>query len=329
MRVCILGAGAIGGFLGARLARAGHEVSVLARGATLAAIAANGLTLRQGGASFTVRPRASDDPARLGPVEAVLVAVKGPALPGVGDAIGPLLGPETPVVFAMNGIPWWYAHARPDLPGAAAGLLDPTGSLRANAGPERAIGCVVDCPNRVEAPGVVACNTDGPGRFTLGEPDGSRSPRLAALAALLESGGMEVPATGDIRRAIWAKLVVNLSRSPLSVLAGVSELELARDATVSAIARDMVRESAAVAAAHGIDLELDWEVLLSPRHRYEHRPSMLQDWDAGRAMEIDSIGVIVSRFAAAAGLATPTIDRVLALLATKARAAGLYAAPPA
>lgn len=324
MQLCVIGAGAIGGYLAARLTAAGHRVSLLARGATLDALRADGLTLSQSGETLTVRPDCTDEAGRIGAVDAVLVAVKGPALVSVGEVIGPLLGAETPVVFAMNGIPWWYDHARPDLPDSASRLLDPDGVLEREIGADRAIGCVVDCPVRVERPGVVVCNSPDRGRFTLGEPDGSRSQRLAELSAVLESGSMDVPPADDIREAIWAKLIINLSRSPLAVLTGASERALAEHAGVSEIAKAMVDESVAVAAAHGFRLEVDPRVMFAPEFRFHHRPSMLQDWDAGRPMEIDSIGVAVARFARAAEIATPVIDRVLALLTLKARAAGLY-----
>ena len=324
MKICIYGAGAIGGFLAAYLSRAGHAVSVIARGANLAALRARGLTLHHADDTFTVYPDCAEDPRQIGAVDTVFVTVKGPALAAVGDAIGPLIGGDTSVVFAMNGIPWWYDHGRDGKPTGAAAMLDPTGSLRRNIGAERAIGCVVDCPTRVSEPGVVVCNGQAKGKFTLGDPDGSASVRVLALSDLLDGAGMDGPVSQEIRQVIWAKLVVNLSRSPLAVLTGVSELTLAEDAAVTAIAEEMIGEAAAVASAHGIDLDLDWPGLLRPEHRFNHRPSMLQDWDAQRPMEIDSIVGIVGRFAAEAGLETPTTDRMLALLVMKAREAGLY-----
>ena len=324
MKICIYGAGAIGGFLGAYLAKAGHEVSLIARGAHLGALRSSGLTLIHGEEKFTTYPDCAEDPRQIGAADVVFVTVKGPALPAVGDAIGPLLGAETPVVFAMNGLPWWYDHGRDAPTTGAAALLDPTGSLRRAVGAERAIGCVVDCPVRIPEPGVVICNRPTKGRFALGEPDGSASERVIALSGLLDEAGLEGPVSRDIRHVIWAKLVVNLSRSPLSVLTGVPETKLSEDREMTGISREMITEAAAVAAAHGITLELDWPRLLETEYRTNHRPSMLQDWDAQRPMEIDGIGVIVSRFAAEAGLRTPTIDRVLAMLRLKAREVGIY-----
>ena len=324
MKICIYGAGAIGGFLGAYLARAGHEISLIARGTQLQALRAKGLTLIHGEEKFTTYPDCAEDARQIGPANAVFVTVKGPALPAVGEGIGPLLGGDTAVVFAMNGLPWWYDHGRDASPTSAANLLDPTGSLRREVGEERAIGCVVDCPVRISEPGVVICNRPTKATFALGEPNGTASERVIALSNVLNGAGLNGPVSRDIRHAIWAKLVINLSRSPLAVLTGVPETKLAADPMMTEISREMITEAAAVAAAHGIHLDLDWPRLLEERHRTVHRPSMLQDWDAQRPMEIDSIGTIVSRFAAEAGLETPTIDRVLAMVRLKALEVGLY-----
>lgn len=324
MKICVYGAGAIGGFLGAYLAKAGHEVSLIARGAHLEALRSKGLTLIHAEDKFTTYPDCAEDPRQIGAVDAVFVTVKGPALAAVGDAIGPLLAGDTPVVFAMNGLPWWYDHGRDGPPTGAAALLDPTGSLRQVIGANRAIGCVVDCPVRIPEPGLVICNRPTKARFALGEPDGSASERVIALSSVLDKAGLDAPVSRDIRQVIWAKLVINLSRSPLAVLTGVPETKLSEDREMTEISREMISEAAAVAAAHGFELALDWPRLLETKYRTIHRPSMLQDWDAQRPMEIDSIGVIVSRFAAEAGLKTPTIDRVMAMLRLKAREVGLY-----
>ncbi|MDG2287013.1 MAG: 2-dehydropantoate 2-reductase [Alphaproteobacteria bacterium] len=324
MKICIYGAGAIGGFLGAYLAKAGHEVSLIARGAHLQALQSKGLTLIHAEEKFTTYPDCAEDPRRIGGADAVFVTVKGPALAAVGEGIGPLLGADTPVVFAMNGLPWWYDHGRDAPLTGAASLLDPTGSLRRVVGEERAIGCVVDCPVRIPEPGLVVCNRPTKAKFALGEPDGTASERVLALSNVLYEAGLDGPVSRDIRHEIWAKLVINLSRSPLAVLTGVPETKLSADPAMTEISREMIAEAAAVAAAHGIHLDLDWPRLLEEKYRTVHRPSMLQDWDAQRPMEIDSIGTMVSRFAAEVGLETPTIDRVLAMLRLKAREAGLY-----
>jgi 2-dehydropantoate 2-reductase len=324
MKICIYGAGAIGGFLGAYLAKAGHEVSLIARGPHLEALRSKGLTLIHGDDKFTVYPDCAEDAHQIGAADTVFVTVKGPALPAVGDGIGPLLASHTAVVFAMNGLPWWYDHGRDAPPTSAAALLDPTESLRRVVGEDRAIGCVVDCPVRIPEPGLVICNRPTKAKFALGEPDGSASERVIALSGLLDEAGLDAPVSREIRRIIWAKLVINLSRSPLAVLTGVPETKLSEDPEMTAISREMIIEAAAVAMAHGVELDLDWPRLLETKYRTIHRPSMLQDWDAQRPMEIDAIGGLVSRFAAEVGLKTPTIDRMLAMLRLKAREVGIY-----
>ena len=323
MRICIYGAGAIGGFLAGYLGKAGHDVSVIARGAHKDAMRLNGLVVQHNGAEFTTRPTVPDSTSEIGPVDVVIVTAKGPALPSVAEGIGPLIGPETAVIFAMNGIPWWYDHGRPTETGAAD-LLDPTGGLRRVVGVERAIGCVVDCPTRVSAPGVIFCGAARPGKYTLGEPTGTVTDRLTRLSEAFFAAGLDAPVTEDIRAIVWAKLVVNLSRSPVAVLTGVDELMLSQDPSTAEIGRRMVDEGLAVAAAHGISLDVDTEALADPANRFVHKPSMLQDWEAGRPMEIDSIVTIVSRFGAAAGVPTPTVDLILGLVRCKAIEAGLY-----
>ncbi len=323
MKVCIYGAGAIGGFLAGYLAKAGHDVSVIARGAHKEAMRLNGLLVQHNGAEFTTRPSVPDAPSEVGPVDVVIVTAKGPALPSVASGIGPLIGPETLVIFAMNGIPWWYDHGRVEETGAAD-LLDPTGELRRVVGVERAIGCVVDCPTKVSAPGIIFCGAARPGKYTLGEPTGSVTERLTRVSEAFSASGLDAPVSDDIRAIVWAKLVVNLSRSPVAVLTGVDELMLSQDPATADISRRMVDEGLAVAAAHRISLDVDPEALADPANRFVHKPSMLQDWEVGRPMEIDSIVTIVSRFGAAAGVPTPTIDFVLGLVRRKAIAAGLY-----
>ena len=324
MKICIFGAGAIGGFIAGHMVRARKNVSLLARGETLAAIRESGLTVEHGPGVFNVHPRCRSVPEDIGPVDVVIVAVKGPALPAVARTIGPLLGPTTSVIFAMNGIPWWYDHGRGARSGAVNDLLDPDGDLQRIIGGHRAIGCVVDCPTRVARPGHVVCNIDGTGKFTLGEPDGSNSERVRMLASLFETSGMAAPVSTEIRTVIWTKLVINLSRSPLAVLTGASELDLARAPGITGICEAMILEAVAVARSHGICLDLDMHSLLDAAFRVEHRPSMLQDWDAGRPMEIDTIVGIVSRLGGEAGVATPVVDRILALLTLKAARAGLH-----
>jgi 2-dehydropantoate 2-reductase len=324
MRIGIVGAGAVGGFLAGHLARAGTEVALLARGPHLAALRDRGLTVESRGERWTVSVPASDKAAELGPVDAVVVTAKAPALPAIAAAIAPMLGPDTPVVCAMNGIPWWYDHGRSGVESRTIARLDPDGAIWRGIGPERAIGCVVDCPSQVAEPGLIRHVAPRPGALTLGEPAGGRSERVERLAAVIEASGVRAPIADDIRAALWAKLLVNISRSPLGVLTGLSERGLAEDPETLEITLAMMREARAVARSHGIEVAFDEAGNRDPQRRSEHRSSMLQDWDLGRPMEIDGIVRSVQDFARAAGVATPTLDVVSALLVAKARVAGTY-----
>lgn len=324
MRIGIVGAGAVGGFLAGHLARAGTEVALLARGPHLAALRERGLTVESRGERWTVRVPASDRAADLGPVDAVVVTAKAPALPAIAAAIAPMLAPDTPVVCAMNGIPWWYDHGRAGAASRTVARLDPDGAIWRGIGPERAIGCVVDCPAQVVEPGFVRHVAPRPGALTLGEPGGGTSPRVERLAAVMAASGVTAPVVDDIRAALWAKLFVNISRSPLGVLTGMSERQLAQDPGTLAITMAVMREAQAVARAHGIEVAFDEARQSDPQKRSEHRSSMLQDWDLGRPMEIDGIVRAVQDFARAAGVATATLDVVATLLVGKARAAGTY-----
>jgi len=324
MRIGIVGAGAVGGFLAGHLARAGTEVALLARGPHLAALRERGLTVESRGERWTVHPAASDRAADLGRVDAVVVTAKAPALPAIAAAIAPMLAPDTPVVCAMNGVPWWYDHGRPGTQSRTVARLDPDGAIWRGIGPLRAIGCVVDCPAQVVEPGFVRHVAPRPGALTLGEPAGGRSARIAELAAVFEASGVQAPVVDDIREALWSKLFVNISRSPLGVLTGMSERQLAQDPGALGITLAVMREAQAVARAHGIEVAIDEARQADPEMRSEHRSSMLQDWDLGRPMEIDGIVRAVQDFARAADVATPVLDVVAALLVAKARAAGTY-----
>ena len=324
MNICIFGAGAIGGFAASYLSRAGHEVSLISRGANLKAFQNTGLTLQHSDQTNTVYPRATDNPIDIGAVDLVLVTVKGPGLRDVGTYIQPLLGDQTQVVFAMNGIPWWYDIVMGRGQMTSTALLDLGGQLQSRVGIERVIGCVVDCPATVSAPGVIVCKRDTKGKFILGAPRSINNSKVKLISGIFEKAQMLAPVSENIEQEIWAKLIVNLSRSPLAVLTGVDEMELARHLETTEITREMVNEANLVALSHGVQLKLNWDQLLKIEYRSEHRSSMLQDWDVQRPMEVDSIIKIVSLFGKEAGIKTPTIDRILALLTIKARQVGLY-----
>jgi len=324
MRVGIIGAGAVGGFIAGHLARAGTEVAVLARGANLDALRRDGVTVKSRGETWTAPVAAADDPAELGTVDLAVVTAKGPSWPALAPLIAPMLRPDTPVVCAMNGVPWWYEHGRTGGSNGPLERIDPGGLVWRTVGAARAIGCVVDCPTIVEAPGVIRHNADRPGGFQIGEPGGPVSDRLHRIAKVFEAADMRAPIVEDIRAALWAKLFVNLSRSPLGVLTGGTEVSLAQNPETAEITIALMREAQAVARTHGLEVPFDEAAHRDPAARSDHKSSMLQDWELGRPMEIDGIVRIVQDFARAGGVATPVLDLIATLLVEKARMAGVY-----
>ena len=326
MRICVFGAGSVGGYLAGFLARGGAEVSVVARGAHLAAIRADGLRVETPDDTVVARVAAGDDPADLGPQDAVLVTVKAPALPSVAAAIAPLLRPDTPVAFIMNGIPWWYFHAHGGaLDGRQLPLLDPDGGLQRTVGPHRAIGGIFWPACSSPAPGVVRLLT-GFGRGTvLGEPDGRSSARVLALADAFRAGGLPIAVADNIRALIWRKLLFNLSAGPMCVLTETPVLRTYAEAASVLCSRAMVTEAAALVRAIGIDPDVDMGAIMDSNAQLMHRPSILQDLEASRPMEIDALYTVPLEMARMLGVPTPTLDLIVALIKLKARARGLYA----
>jgi 2-dehydropantoate 2-reductase len=323
VKVCVYGAGAIGGHVAARLARGGAEVSVIARGPHLAAIRQRGLTVQAHDGVLHSRPRASDNPAEIGPQDAVVVTVKAPALPSVAAGIAPLLGPETSVAFVMNGIPWWYHDGTPEA-GRRLPELDPGDALRCAVGIPRTIGGVVYSAATVVEPGTVQVEAKD-GRVILGEIDGSLTPRLRALAAAIAAGGMGGVAVPDIRAAVWAKLLGNLMTGPLCILARSCMEDTLASPAVRETAIRMAREVTAIAAAQGWPIAGDApETRIARSSKLRHKPSILQDLEAGRAMEIDALFAAPLRLAREAGVAVPTLDVMTALATRAAIAAGLW-----
>ncbi|MBL8837965.1 MAG: 2-dehydropantoate 2-reductase [Alphaproteobacteria bacterium] len=326
MKLCVYGAGGVGGGLAVPLALSGVDVSLVARGAHGEAIARDGLTVVQGESRRTARVRVSADPAALGVQDVVIVTVKATDPAGLAASLPPLLGPDTAVVFAQNGIPWWYAHGLADaanLPDLAR--LDPGGALARSVGARRAIGCVIYAPMEVVSPGVVRINGTAPLRFVLGEPDGSTSARVAAIARAFEAAGHGAPVVADIRREIWKKLLLNAAQSPICCLIGASINAIGPNAALRALANALVGEVSAVAAAYGVKVALDKELEIgSPGLNLVHKPSMLQDLEKGRPLEIDAMLAAVQDFARARAVATPNLDVVTGLLIGRATVAGLY-----
>ncbi|WP_439597160.1 ketopantoate reductase family protein [Falsiroseomonas sp.] len=323
MRICVYGAGAIGGHIAGRLARGGAEVSLVARGAHLAAIQANGLTVQAHDGTHHSRPKASADPRELGPQDAVIVTVKAPALPDVAAGIAPLLGEKTAVAFVMNGIPWWYflGHEGPHrdmrLP-----AVDPGGALEKAVGLARTIGGVVYSASEVVSPGVVH-SEHGNIRVILGEPDGRISDRAKAISAVLEAGGMPSPVTPEIRMELWAKLLGNLGNGPICVLTRRGVRDSFADPLLRDAARRSAQEGQAIAAALGVTLP-DSHVERVAAANMAHKPSILQDLELGRPMEIESLFATPLHLARLTNTPTPQLDLLVAMVKQAARAAGLY-----
>jgi 2-dehydropantoate 2-reductase len=300
-------------------------VSVVARGAHLAAIAAGGIEVRAPDGVFHATVRAAADAAELGPQDAVLVTVKAPALASVAAAIAPLLGPATPVAFVMNGIPWWYFHGHGGaLEGRRLARVDPGDALWQAVGPQRAIGGVIYSASAVVEPGVIAVEHVR-SRLVLGEPDGTASERCMALAAAVAAGGAFLgETTPRIRDVVWQKLAMNLATGPLAVLTQSAPSAFLAEPAAVAAARAVLGEAVAIASALGCDASVDAERTLRFARGLAHRPSILQDLDLGRPMEIDALYGATLELAALAGVAAPTLEMLTALVRVRARAAGLY-----
>ena len=324
MRICIFGAGAIGGTIGARLALAGHEVSLVARGAHLAALRTDGLTLLHGPTRQVVRLAASDNPADLGAQDAVIIALKSHSLAAAVGGLAPLLGPDTAVVTAMNGVPWWFFD---DWGGALAGTTlkscDGDGRIAAAIASRRVIGGVVFLAADVPAPGVVRHNSGI--RLVLGEPSNRASIRVDALVAALASAGFEATASDNIRRELWLKLLGNLCFNPLSTLTGDSTDLMLDDPHIAALFAAMMREAIALAAALGLAIDIDPEARMAQTRKLGSiKSSMLQDTEAGRPIELDAIVGSVVEIAGRLGVPTPFINAVFGTARVRASVLGLY-----
>jgi len=319
LKVCVYGAGAIGGHIAGRLAQGGAEVSVVARGANLEAYRNHGLRVRLPDGEIQAKVRASSDPAELGRQDAVVVTVKAPSLSDVAAAIGPLLGPDTKVVFAMNGIPWFYflgeggPHAGMRLP-----KLDPGGALERAIGPERAIAGVVYSSCTVREPGMIEVE-NAPGRLVLAQ--GEAADRLAVP---LRAGGLIVETTDRIHDAIWSKLLMNMSSGPLAILTGATPSGFYAEEGCREASRTILREGTAIAASLGCTVRPDVKSRLKNFSRSRHKASILQDLELGRPMEIEALYGVPLDLARLGGVPTPLLDILVAMVRVRAREAGLY-----
>lgn len=325
MKVCIYGAGAIGGWIGVKLAQAGCEASVVARGATLDALQRDGLVLSHGDARTSVPVNASDDPAALGAQDLVVVAVKAPALASVAERIAPLIGPGTMVMTAMNGVPWWFLSGGfgGDYAGRQLAAVDPNGAIDAAIAAQHVIGAVVHA----------SCALDGPGKVRLhfgngliiGEPSGQATPRVQALHALLQKAGFDARLSAQIQKDVWYKLWGNMTVNPISALTGCTTDLIMND--------DLVRGfiSAVMLEARDIGERIGIPIAESPEDRHAvtrklgaFKTSMLQDVEAGRAVELDALVSSVRELGQLTGVPTPFTDALLGLARLQARQRGLY-----
>jgi 2-dehydropantoate 2-reductase len=326
VRVGIFGAGAIGGLLAARLAQAGAEVTVVARGAHLDAMQRHGLRLHSGEERVTVRPRCVADAREAGAQDAVFVTLKAHALAGAAPDIARMMDAETTLVTAVNGVPYWYFHA---LEGPwrdrRIESVDPGGVVWATLPPAQVLGCVVYPAAEVVEPGLIAHSYGD--RFTLGEPDGSRSARAERLSALLQASGFKAPIRPRIRDEIWVKLWGNMAFNPLSALTGAMLDRLATQPDLRDVARAMMVEGQAVAEALGVRFAIGVDKRIDGAAEVgAHKTSMLQDLERGRPMEIDALLGAVVELGTLTQTPVPTCRHVLALLRERARQAGCYAA---
>ncbi len=327
MRVCIYGAGAIGGLLGAQLTLSGETVTLIARGAHLDAMRKNGVTLLIDGEERVAHPFCTDDPAEAGEQDCVIVTLKAHSAPAIVAPMQPLLAAHTSVVSAVNGVPWWYFYRLEGWEDRRIKSVDPGGVQWDGIGPDRAIGCVVYPAAEVVEPGVVRHLAGN--RFTLGEPSGEKTERVKAIAASLIAAGFRAPIR-RIRDEIWVKLWGNLTFNPISALTLATLDTIATENGTRAVCRAMMVEAQSIGEKLGVRFPVDVERRIDGAAAVgAHRTSMLQDLERGRPMEIDALVTAVQELGRLVAVPTPTLDVVLALVRQRAQEAGTYGYPPA
>jgi 2-dehydropantoate 2-reductase len=305
MRACIVGAGAIGGWIAAELAISGADVSLVARGETLRSIDTEGLRLWQDGSTHCVAVAATDEPEKLGVQDVLVIAVKAPALPKVAPALEPLIGPETLIVPMLNGVPWWF------LPGERLRSVDPHGRIAGSLPFDRVVGCVVHASCRRAAPNLVEVVHSE--KLIMGEPEGGTSERIERLSSLFGNTGIRTEASDNIRRAIWYKLWGNATINPLSALTRSTADLLLKDEAIRAMMAEAMDELAAVGAAIGCPIEESAEDRMAVTERLgAFKSSMLQDVEAGRPIELEALVGAPIEIARSAGVPTPQLDRIYA-----------------
>ncbi|HSE98537.1 MAG TPA: 2-dehydropantoate 2-reductase [Blastocatellia bacterium] len=312
MKFVVVGAGAVGAFVGAMLARSGEDVTLIARGAHLGAMQQNGVRVHGSLGEFQVSVQATDDPVEVGKADVVFVALKAHALTEMAPRLVPLLGPATTVVTAQNGIPWWYFHKHGgEWEGLRLDAVDPGGVITASLGPERAVGCVLYCSTAITEPGVIE-HIDGT-RFSIGEPDGSKSERCQNISKAFIKAGLRCPIRRDIRHDIWVKLMGNVVFNPVSALTRATLAEITRCAQTRQLSIEIMAEVERVAAALGIEINVtDEQRLAGAENVGHHKTSMLQDVEAGRPLELEPIVGAVVELGARLGISMPHTKAVYA-----------------
>ncbi|BBX66322.1 2-dehydropantoate 2-reductase [Mycobacterium saskatchewanense] len=323
MRIAVVGAGAIGAYWGAALHRGGAEVHLIARNDNLRAIRENGVRVLSPRGDFVARPNATDSPAEVGPVDYIFLGLKEHGYPTCGPLIGPLLGPDTAIVAAQNGIPWWYFHK---LSGPYEGhrieTVDPGGITSAVLPPERAIGCVVYPATVLQAPGVVR-HLEGT-RFSIGEPSGELSWRCKALSEAMIAGGLKCPVEADLRDDIWIKLMGNVAFNPLSALTRATMVQMCQDVNTRRVVTQLMEETLDIAARLGSTPDISIEKRLRGAEKVgHHKTSMLQDLEAGKELELDAIVSAVVELADLTGAVASTLRTIHAATALLAHTSGV------
>jgi 2-dehydropantoate 2-reductase len=326
MKICIYGAGAVGGLIAAWLARSGHDVSVVARGRHLEAILAQGLRVRSGGSVEPYRVRAAADPAKLGPQDYVLVAVKAQSLPEVAAGIGPLVGADTSIITAMNGVPWWFFD-RLRFGGGAQRLesLDPGGRLSRAMPTARIVGCVIHLAASTPEPGLISHNMGT--RLILGEPGGRNTQRTLRIVEALVRAGFDAAASDFIEKDFWVKLLGNVSFNPVSALTQCTADRLIGDPAVKDYMVRIMREVLAIGRAVGVDAGIDPEARIDmARQLGQFKTSMLQDLEAGKSLEVDGLLAGTLEIAAKAGVEAPFTQSLFGLIRARAVSTNQYQA---
>jgi 2-dehydropantoate 2-reductase len=312
MRFAVVGAGAIGAYTGALLSRVGYDVTLIARGAHMRAMQEHGVRVKEPLDEFVAHPSVTDDPAAVGPVDTVLLTLKAHSLTEMAPRIKPLLGPDTTVVSAQNGIPWWYFYrSSGDWDGTHLESVDPGGTIESHIESSRIIGCVIYCATIITEPGVIE-HTEG-NRFPIGEPDGSRSERARLISEAFTKAGMKCPVRSDIRHDIWVKLMGNVTFNPISALSRATLYDITTCPETRDLAAHMMREVQAICSRLGIELGISIDQRITGAEKVgRHKTSMLQDVEAGKPMELEAVMGAVVELGKKMGIHIPYISALYA-----------------